>query len=185
MWLPLERPLLGTWPTTQACALTGNRTGNPLVCGPALNPLSYTGQGRFLKKRLIGQVLSVAEKLWVAQGTDTKGVNKLPTCELPPWPSHLLCLPPALSPAIRSSVVLTHRFLLGWENVHFLGSNFWLWEWCRHLYISMAQENHSNIPTSPHAGWISGAESKERANDLWCLGVDLAWSLINTLLPWL
>ena len=24
VWLPLERPLLGTWPTTQACALTGN-----------------------------------------------------------------------------------------------------------------------------------------------------------------
>ena len=26
VWLPLTRPLLGTWPTTQACALTGNRT---------------------------------------------------------------------------------------------------------------------------------------------------------------
>ena len=25
---------------TQACALTGNETGNPLVCRPALNPLS-------------------------------------------------------------------------------------------------------------------------------------------------
>ena len=24
-------PQLGTWPTTQACALTGNRTGDPLV----------------------------------------------------------------------------------------------------------------------------------------------------------
>ena len=24
VWLPLECPLLGTWPTTQACALTGN-----------------------------------------------------------------------------------------------------------------------------------------------------------------
>ena len=24
VWLPLTRPLLGTWPTTQACALTGN-----------------------------------------------------------------------------------------------------------------------------------------------------------------
>ena len=24
MWLPLTRPLLGTWPATQACALTGN-----------------------------------------------------------------------------------------------------------------------------------------------------------------
>ena len=30
VWLPLTRPLLGTWPTAQACALTGNRTGWPL-----------------------------------------------------------------------------------------------------------------------------------------------------------
>ena len=45
VWLPLMRPLLGTWPETQARALTGNRTGNPLVHRPALNPLSYTSQG--------------------------------------------------------------------------------------------------------------------------------------------
>ena len=42
-------PLLGTWPATQACALTenqtGNRTGNPLVHRPALKPLSHTSQG--------------------------------------------------------------------------------------------------------------------------------------------
>ena len=24
VWLPLTHPLLGTWPATQACALTGN-----------------------------------------------------------------------------------------------------------------------------------------------------------------
>ena len=35
----------GTWPTTQACALTGNQTCHPLVHKPALNPLSYTSQG--------------------------------------------------------------------------------------------------------------------------------------------
>ena len=29
VWLPLMRPLPGTWPTTQACALTGNQTGDP------------------------------------------------------------------------------------------------------------------------------------------------------------
>ena len=38
MWWPLAHPLLGTWPTTQVCALTGNRTGDPLVCRLALNP---------------------------------------------------------------------------------------------------------------------------------------------------
>ena len=38
-------PLLGTWPTTQACALTGNRTGDPLVYRSVLSPLSHTSQG--------------------------------------------------------------------------------------------------------------------------------------------
>ena len=31
VWLPLVRPLLGTWPQTQACALTGNRTSDPFL----------------------------------------------------------------------------------------------------------------------------------------------------------
>ena len=44
VWLPLAHPLLGTWPTTQACALTGNQTSDLLVCRPALNPLSHTSQ---------------------------------------------------------------------------------------------------------------------------------------------
>ena len=46
VWLPLMRPLLGTWPATQACALTGNRTGDPLICRSAINPLSYSNQGQ-------------------------------------------------------------------------------------------------------------------------------------------
>ena len=44
--LPPTHPHLGTWPATQACALTGNWTGDSLVHRPALNPLSYTSQGR-------------------------------------------------------------------------------------------------------------------------------------------
>ena len=47
VWLPLVCPLLGTWPTTQACALTGNGTSDPSVHRPALNPLSHTSQGFF------------------------------------------------------------------------------------------------------------------------------------------
>ena len=47
VWLPLAHPLLGTWSTTQACALTGNQTGDPLLCGPALHPLSHTNQGHY------------------------------------------------------------------------------------------------------------------------------------------
>ena len=45
VWLPLTCLLLGTWPTTQACALTRTRTSNPLVHRLALCPLSYTSQG--------------------------------------------------------------------------------------------------------------------------------------------
>ena len=35
----------GTQSTIQACALTGNRTGDPLFSRPAFNPLSHTSQG--------------------------------------------------------------------------------------------------------------------------------------------
>ena len=48
VWLSFACPLLGTWPTTQACALMGNRTADPVLCSPALNPLSHTSQGCFL-----------------------------------------------------------------------------------------------------------------------------------------
>ena len=45
VWLPLVYPLLETWPANPACALTGNRTRDPLVCRLALYPLSHTSQG--------------------------------------------------------------------------------------------------------------------------------------------
>ena len=47
-WLPLRCPKLGIWPATQACALTGNPTSDPLLCRPALNPLSHTSQNSSL-----------------------------------------------------------------------------------------------------------------------------------------
>ena len=46
MWLPHMCPLLGTRSATQARALTGNQTSNPLVCRLGLNPLSHTSQGQ-------------------------------------------------------------------------------------------------------------------------------------------
>ena len=46
-WLPLTHAPTGDWPATQACALTGNQTVNPLVLRPALNPPSHTSQGSF------------------------------------------------------------------------------------------------------------------------------------------
>ena len=42
IWLPLIRPQLKTWPATQACALTGNRTNDLLVHRLALSPLNHT-----------------------------------------------------------------------------------------------------------------------------------------------
>ena len=39
-------PLPGAWLATQACALSGNQTGDPLVRRPALSPLSHTSQGQ-------------------------------------------------------------------------------------------------------------------------------------------
>ena len=44
VWVSLMRPLLGAWPTTQACAPTGNQTIDPLVRRPPLDPLSHTSQ---------------------------------------------------------------------------------------------------------------------------------------------
>ena len=45
-WLVASHtPPLGTWPTTQACALTRNQTNDLLVHRPVLNPLSHTSQG--------------------------------------------------------------------------------------------------------------------------------------------
>ena len=47
VWFTSHIPPMGTWPTTQACALTGNRTSDPLVHRPALSPhqVSHTSQG--------------------------------------------------------------------------------------------------------------------------------------------
>ena len=45
-WLTLTCPRLRTWPATKACALTRNRTGDLLVCGMMLNPLSPTSQSQ-------------------------------------------------------------------------------------------------------------------------------------------
>ena len=49
VWFPLTHPLLGTRPATQACALTGNRTCDPLVHRSVPNPLSHTSQGPLYK----------------------------------------------------------------------------------------------------------------------------------------
>ena len=45
VWLPSARSILGTWPESQACALTGNQTNDPMLRRPALKPLSHTVHG--------------------------------------------------------------------------------------------------------------------------------------------
>ncbi|KAF6086237.1 hypothetical protein HJG60_008432 [Phyllostomus discolor] len=49
VWLPITCPLLGSWPGL----LTRNQTGDPLVCRPALNPLSHTSQGLIFSENQI------------------------------------------------------------------------------------------------------------------------------------
>ena len=52
VWSHFVRPLLRTWPATQACALTGNRTSDPLVHRLVLNPLTHSSQGCMLKFKM-------------------------------------------------------------------------------------------------------------------------------------
>ena len=74
VWLPFTYPPLGTWPATQACALTGNRTSDPLVCRPMLIPLSYTSQGSSL---IINQTYPPTKKNHVFMKLHRKCLVKL------------------------------------------------------------------------------------------------------------
>ena len=48
VWLPLARPLLGNLTSNPGmCPRLGMGTCDPLICRPALNPLSHTSQGYF------------------------------------------------------------------------------------------------------------------------------------------
>ena len=47
--VPLTRLQPGTWPATQASALTRSQTGKLLVCRTMPNPLSHTNQGNILR----------------------------------------------------------------------------------------------------------------------------------------
>ena len=60
VWLTLVCPLLGSWPATQACALTGNRSGDTLVLRWVPNPLSHTSQGETFNslKSLLRDILA-------------------------------------------------------------------------------------------------------------------------------
>ena len=58
-------PTGGTWPATQACALTGNQTSNPLVRRLVLNPLSHTSQGLPIFSSRIFMVFTLTFKSFI------------------------------------------------------------------------------------------------------------------------
>ena len=66
-------PPTGTWPATQACALTGNQTSDPLVCRPALHPLNHTsqsGKATYFRKRfseMLDSLSNTSLYIWISQ----------------------------------------------------------------------------------------------------------------------
>ena len=88
IWLPLTCPLLGTWPTTQACALMGNCTRDPLVHRPVLDPLSHTSQGQyyiFLNPHVSSDskfffLLLILERGEGREGKRERSIDPLPYC---------------------------------------------------------------------------------------------------------
>ena len=60
--LPLTCPLLGIWPATQACALTGNQTSDTLVLRLVLSPRSHTNQGIFVEPWRLDNSHSIEDK---------------------------------------------------------------------------------------------------------------------------
>ena len=108
VWLPLPHPLLGTWPATQACALIGNRTGDPLVHRPTLNPLSHTSQGQ-------NQTLC-ANSIWgpeVRVGQWRRMIRKKLICSQHGVGGEL-CRSPA--PAETGQCILEHRWRPNWQS---------------------------------------------------------------------
>ena len=66
IWVPLSHPQLGTWPATQACALTGDWAGGtqstePHQPGPALNSFAHV-----LRSETAGLQMVPSWSFWVS-----------------------------------------------------------------------------------------------------------------------
>ena len=77
--LPLAHPQPGAWPTTQACALTGNQTSNPSVSRQALNPLSHTSQGSLATFKMLSLSLTFGILMMMCLGVCLSGFILLGT----------------------------------------------------------------------------------------------------------
>ena len=66
VWLPHRWPYLGTWTATQACALTGNQNGKPLVrSGTQSTELHRPGLNNyFIRGENYGQTSEVGKALF-------------------------------------------------------------------------------------------------------------------------
>ena len=62
-WLPLEQLQPGTWPTTQACALTRNQAHDLLVCRTTPNPLNNTSQRCDSCNTIMNKTLSLVAQI--------------------------------------------------------------------------------------------------------------------------
>ena len=109
VWLPLERSLLWTWPTTQPCALTGNQTGDLWFTGRHSVHWATPARARYI---LIGDHLTL--KSLISLICFPQSHPRCPFC----WPSGLF--EPDLSSTPRTDVQ--------WELL--CSSSFWLWGHC-------------------------------------------------------
>ena len=102
--LPLARSHLGSWPTNQACALTGNRTSDLLVCWLALNPMSHTSQGSSLQSDCISLFGSRTVKIWGGLGQGAEGRVFWGKGQRYPWsgPWEQTCTQTRSSPSVFS-----------------------------------------------------------------------------------
>ena len=141
--LPLTHSQLGTWPTTQACALTENRTGDLSVCEMTPNPLSHTSEGKilffFFKRVNVGREGEIHG--WIASCTSPSQDK--------PWPgtTHKLGMCSDWEPnkqpfALRDNVQPTERHQLGGETL--FECPCYLWE---------QQEVSPATDTNMAAGW--------------------------------
>ena len=63
-WLPITFPQSGTWPATQACALTGNQTYDLLLFRTMPNVLSHPGEDPTNSFSYINTVILLGCFLW-------------------------------------------------------------------------------------------------------------------------